>query len=147
MTKLNFFYDVHCLELDEVLDTYLSFNDEPTVEELRAIEMNGEDKILSFSEILKDYEQTRNEFKNTVLEERLQKDGSTRVVKFYWEEIVETKKKPNKYQAIIKIKMRIKDLNQDIKRMVNKWIYKPEVFRNMKLEMFELQNKLEILSY
>lgn len=120
MTKLNFFYDVNCLELDEVLDTYLSFNDEPTVEELRAIEMNGEDKILSFSEILKDYEQTRNEFKNTVLEERLQKDGSTRVVKFYGEEIVETKKKPNKYQAIIKIKMRIKELNQDIKRMVNK---------------------------
>lgn len=146
MTKLNYFYDVYGLELDEILDTHLYLNDEPTYEQLKAIEMNGEDEILSLSEILKEYQQTRGEFKNTILEERVQKDGSIRVIKFYGEEIVKTKKKLNKYQAIIWLKIRIKEINQDLKTMVNKWIHKPEVFRNLKLEMFDLQNKLEILS-
>lgn len=143
--KSNFFYDVYSLELDEILDTHLYLNDEPTYEQLKAIEMNGEDEILPLSEILKEYENSKGEFKNTILSERLQKDGSIRVIKFYGEEIVE-KKKPNKYQTIIKLKMKIKELNQDLKTMVNKWIHKPEVYRNLKLEMFELQEKLEILS-
>lgn len=118
---------------------------EPTMEQLEAIERNGENLVAPLSLIEKQYErEIRSTAKNAVLQKKEQPDGTVRVVKFYGEKTIEEPVKPSRFKIKMFILSRLKELHQE-KRWLETHI-KPSAWKSVFNEIQEKQKRLDFIN-